>query len=227
MESIWNIFIGDLASTATDSDVWNAFSKYESLVSARVVMDPISNKSKGYGFVSFSLENEAERVLSEMNGARIKDRDIRVNWAVQKVSQRSLSNFNKIFHSTPSNNTTVYIGNIPGSIIIYDSLTKLLGEYGYVLDLKICNGFAFAKMDSHHSAALSILKLNGTVLDGSILRVSWGREKYNWQNIIPPMIIPYPYIYNNTYFAYPNLIQPMVNMYDQTEMQEEKENIQS
>lgn len=215
MESKWNLFIGDLSSSVVDSDLWDAFSNYSSLVSARVMIDAHSRKSKGYGFVSFSLEEEALKALNEMNGKKIKDREVRVNWAVQRVSQKSRANYDKIFHATPYYSSTVYIGNIPDIDSLYDTLSALLLTFGYVLDLKICDGFAFAKFDSHHSAALSILQLNGTFLQGSMLRVSWGKDKFNsleyWPNTMMPMMMPYP-VYTNPYFAYPNLIQPMESL---------------
>ena len=245
MENKWNLFVGDLGSSVVDSDLWNAFLQYESLVSARVVWDPQTNKSKGYGFVSFSIETDADKALVEMEKKKIKNRQIRLNWAVQRVSQKSKPSYDKTYLITPGNNSTVYIGNIPDSESIYDQLINILQEFGVVIHLKVLKGFAFAKMDSHHAATLAIVNLNGVFLDGVILKVSWGKERYSWQNVLvpQPFVIPYPVVYNNMgmQYAFPNIIPATGNMYmngiDQTDQgnenmqsfqnyQEEKENIQ-
>ena len=50
----------------------------------RVVRDPQTLKSKGYGFVSFTKKVEAENAITLMNGQWLGSRSIRTNWATRK-----------------------------------------------------------------------------------------------------------------------------------------------
>ncbi|KAF0769326.1 nucleolysin TIAR isoform X3 [Aphis craccivora] len=50
----------------------------------RVVRDPQTLKSKGYGFVSFLKKAEAESAIAAMNGQWLGSRSIRTNWATRK-----------------------------------------------------------------------------------------------------------------------------------------------
>jgi RNA recognition motif-containing protein len=64
----YRIFCGDLAPEVKDEDLRKAFSHYASLVKSRVVRDPKSKKSKGYGFVSFKEGKDFIKALKEMDG---------------------------------------------------------------------------------------------------------------------------------------------------------------
>ena len=66
----YRIFCGDLAPEVRDEDLQKAFSHYQSLVKSRVIRDPKSKKSKGYGFVSFKEGKDFIKALKEMNGTR-------------------------------------------------------------------------------------------------------------------------------------------------------------
>ena len=61
--------------------------KFQSCFSSRdcrVVRDPQTLKSKGYGFVSFTKKVEAENAIALMNGQWLGSRSIRTNWATRK-----------------------------------------------------------------------------------------------------------------------------------------------
>jgi nucleolysin TIA-1/TIAR len=55
---------------------------------AKVIRDPTTLKSKGYGFVSFPKREEAERAIEQMNGQWLGRRTIRTNWATRYFSIR-------------------------------------------------------------------------------------------------------------------------------------------
>jgi RNA recognition motif. (a.k.a. RRM, RBD, or RNP domain) len=79
----WNpdharLFIGNLAGEVTDESLFKAFSKYPSLVKARVVRDKRTTKSKGFGFVSFTDSNEYFRAAREMEGKYIGSHPVQI-----------------------------------------------------------------------------------------------------------------------------------------------------
>lgn len=64
----FRLFCGDLGNEVTDDILTRAFNRYPSFQRARVVRDKRTNKTKGYGFVSFKDPNDFARAMREMNG---------------------------------------------------------------------------------------------------------------------------------------------------------------
>ena len=64
----FRIFCGDLGNEVTDEVLARAFSKYGTFNKAKVVRDKRTNKTRGYGFVSFRDPNDFVRAMREMNG---------------------------------------------------------------------------------------------------------------------------------------------------------------
>lgn len=67
----FRMFVGNLAGEVTDDSLLKAFSKYPSLVKAKVIRDKRTTKSEGYGFVSFSDGDDFFRAAKEMQGKYI------------------------------------------------------------------------------------------------------------------------------------------------------------
>nr|CAD7429108.1 unnamed protein product [Timema monikensis] len=64
----FRIFCGDLGNDVTDEILTRAFSKYSSFLKAKVVRDKRTNKTKGFGFVSFKDPQDFIKAMKEMNG---------------------------------------------------------------------------------------------------------------------------------------------------------------
>lgn len=80
-----SIFVGDLAPDVTDYLLQETFRvHYSSVRGAKVVTDPATGRSKGYGFVKFIDETERNRAMSEMNGVSISSRPMRISVATPK-----------------------------------------------------------------------------------------------------------------------------------------------
>ena len=67
----FRIFCGDLGNDVTDEILTRAFSKYQSFLKAKVVRDKRSNKTKGFGFVSFKDPQDFIKAMKEMYGKYI------------------------------------------------------------------------------------------------------------------------------------------------------------
>lgn len=75
------MFVGDIGPDVTVDDLREAFQEPDQPpADARIVMDPTSGRTKGYGFVTFPDSEAATRALSK-NGEILKGRKMRVNWA--------------------------------------------------------------------------------------------------------------------------------------------------
>src|ERR1700712_2952999 len=65
----FSIFVGDLGPDVNEYVLLSLFqNKFKSCKSAKIMTDPISGMSRGYGFVRFSEEAEQQRALQEMQG---------------------------------------------------------------------------------------------------------------------------------------------------------------
>ncbi|TYI73623.1 hypothetical protein E1A91_D07G141700v1 [Gossypium mustelinum] len=80
-----SIFVGDLAPDVTDYLLQETFrAHYPSVRGAKVVTDPNTGRSKGYGFVKFADEMERNRAMTEMNGVYCSTRAMRISAATPK-----------------------------------------------------------------------------------------------------------------------------------------------
>lgn len=75
--------MGDLDSYVTEDMLKDFFSQYYySILGAKLVVDPSTKISKGYGFVKFSDQAELEKAMIEMNGKFLLSRPIRLKYLV-------------------------------------------------------------------------------------------------------------------------------------------------
>ena len=75
------LYVGGLPYSTTESGLKDAFSLAGSVVSAIVIMDKMTGRSKGFGFVEMSTEEEATAAIEMFNGKDFEGRTITVNEA--------------------------------------------------------------------------------------------------------------------------------------------------
>lgn len=75
------LYVGNLPFSANDSALAEIFAQAGTVDSAKVIMDRESGRSKGFGFVEMSSDNEATDAISKFNGAQYEGRAITVNEA--------------------------------------------------------------------------------------------------------------------------------------------------
>lgn len=74
-----DIYCGNLPYAATDPDLQELFEQYGTVSSARVILDRMSGRSKGFGFVEMPNQEEAQAAIDALNGSDMMGRAIRVN----------------------------------------------------------------------------------------------------------------------------------------------------
>ncbi|XP_034693408.1 small RNA-binding protein 11, chloroplastic [Vitis riparia] len=75
------LFVGGLSFYTTEKGLSEHFSQYGQVVEAKIVMDRVSDRSKGFGFVTFASEEEAQKARTEMDGKELNGRTIFVDYA--------------------------------------------------------------------------------------------------------------------------------------------------
>ncbi|CAB3401273.1 unnamed protein product [Caenorhabditis bovis] len=83
-ENDFRIFCGDLGNEVSDELLAKAFRKYPSFQKAKVIRESRSNKSKGYGFVSFRESDDYVRAMREMDGKYVGNRPIKLRKSTWK-----------------------------------------------------------------------------------------------------------------------------------------------
>ena len=80
-----NIYVGNLAYTVTIDELKAAFEQYGPVTRVSIVEDKATGRSKGFGFVEMSNDEEATRAIEALNGFDLKGRALRVNEARPKT----------------------------------------------------------------------------------------------------------------------------------------------
>ncbi|KAL1568323.1 28 kDa ribonucleoprotein, chloroplastic-like [Salvia divinorum] len=81
------IYVGNLPWSVGDERLQQVFSEYGTTVSARVLTDRLSGRSRGFGYVVMSSEAEMNDAIANLNGANVEGRAIRVNVAADKPTK--------------------------------------------------------------------------------------------------------------------------------------------
>ncbi|CAN8098743.1 unnamed protein product [Discula destructiva] len=84
------LFVGNLAGETTDDSLLKAFSRWQSVQKAKVIRDKRTNKSKGYGFVSFSDPDDFFQSAKEMNGKYIQSHPVVVRKSTTEIKATSV-----------------------------------------------------------------------------------------------------------------------------------------
>ncbi|KAJ8651683.1 hypothetical protein O0I10_012751 [Lichtheimia ornata] len=188
----YSIFVGDLSPECTELGLLGVFqAHYRSCKSAKIMTDPRTGLTRGYGFVRFSDQNDQQRALMEMQGYIIGSRPIRVSVATPK--NRSHSSISSPPTRSPRqqpasvlpdpSNTTVFVGGLSAPIR-EDELRQYFSPFGDIMQVKIPpgKGCGFVQYVHRQSAELAIQQMNGYQIGNSRIRLSWGRSQSDCAN---------------------------------------------
>uniref|UniRef100_A0A5B7BQV6 Putative oligouridylate-binding protein 1 isoform X1 n=1 Tax=Davidia involucrata TaxID=16924 RepID=A0A5B7BQV6_DAVIN len=196
----YNIFVGDLSPEVTDATLFACFSVYPSCSDAKVMWDQKTGRSRGFGFVSFRNQQDAQSSINDLNGKWLGSRQIRCNWAtkgaganddkqnldvkgvVELTNGTSDDGQERTDDDAPENNpqyTTVYVGNLAPEVSSVDLHRHFhaLGA-GAIEDVRVQRdkGFGFVRYSTHAEAARAIQMGNARILFGKPVKCSWGSK---------------------------------------------------
>jgi len=84
-----NLYVSNLAFQVNDDDLVRLFSQYGQVSSAKVIMDRETGRSRGFGFVEMSADEEARKAIKELEGKPVEGRSISVSEARPKTDNRN------------------------------------------------------------------------------------------------------------------------------------------
>mmetsp|Transcript_19179 Transcript_19179/g.28106 ORF Transcript_19179/g.28106 Transcript_19179/m.28106 type:complete len:637 (+) Transcript_19179:135-2045(+) len=178
------LYVGDLAPTVNEADLFEMFNAVASVASVRVCRHAISRKSLGYAYVNFHTIADAERVLDTMNYTEIKGRISRLMW-----SQRDPS-----FRRSGSGN--IFIKNLAPGVDSRD-LNDTFSTFGNIISCKVVidretgesRGYGFVQFEQEEDAQNAIKDINGkeisgrTVFVGKFEPAERRHKKQQWTNL--------------------------------------------
>lgn len=89
------LFFGGLSFTTTEDTLQNLCSQYGTVVSVKIINDKMTGRSKGFGFVEMSTDEEALKVIEAFNGKEIDGRTVTVNEARPMEERPPRGNFQR------------------------------------------------------------------------------------------------------------------------------------
>ena len=75
------LYVGNLTYETTDSELQTLFAVHGAVLSAQVIMDRDTGRSKGFGFVEMDKDNEAQTAIAALSGQEVNGRALTVNEA--------------------------------------------------------------------------------------------------------------------------------------------------
>lgn len=191
------LFVRSLPYTATSEALSTHFSFIAPLKHATVVADPITKKSRGFGFVTFTDSDDARRAVKELNGSDFEGRKLKVEIAQPRHRDEAGKKATKDKKEEREQGDVkkraprLIVRNLPWSVKEPAQLIKIFQSYGKVRDVIIprkdnrpgaeMRGFAFVTMKGYRNAEKAIEKTNGMEIDGRTVAVDWAVEKDEWQ----------------------------------------------
>src|SRR6266481_4502168 len=75
------LFVGNLSFNTTENDLQDAFAAHGTVLEANLMTDRATGRARGFGFVTMSTEEEAQKAMAALNGANMDGRNLTVNVA--------------------------------------------------------------------------------------------------------------------------------------------------
>jgi RNA recognition motif-containing protein len=75
------LFVGNLSFNTTENDLQDTFAAHGTVTEANLMMDRVSGRPRGFGFITMSTPEEAQAAIAALNGKNIDGRELTVNIA--------------------------------------------------------------------------------------------------------------------------------------------------
>src|SRR5437764_15229154 len=75
------LFVGNLSFNTTENDLQDTFAAHGTVVETNLMMDRATGRPRGFGFVTMSTPEEAQKAIDALNGSELSGRALTVNLA--------------------------------------------------------------------------------------------------------------------------------------------------
>lgn len=168
-----NLFVKSLHESIGNKELYDHFSPVGKILSCKVAMQ--DGKSKGYGFVHYETDEDANLAIEKLNGAMIAGKKVYVGKFVKK-SERTLPGAELKF-------TNLYVKNIDPDIT-EEVLQEKFSTFGKITNIIVMKdedgnpkGFGFINFDSPDDAKQAVEAMNGEVLGSKAIFVGRAQKR--------------------------------------------------
>lgn len=103
-----NIYVSNLSFNVKDEDLKEFFIPYGEVTSSKVIMDKITNQSRGFGFVEMPDDAASRKAIAELDGTTVENRALKVNEAKPKEARPARSSEGRSYNNSDSYNKNRY-----------------------------------------------------------------------------------------------------------------------
>ena len=82
-----NLYVSNLGFNVQDADLKKLFTEHGVVSSAKVIMDRVTNRSRGFGFVEMADDKSGQKAIQELDGKMVDGRSIKVSEARPKTDR--------------------------------------------------------------------------------------------------------------------------------------------
>ena len=187
------LFVRSIPSEATSEDLSTYFSQFVPVKHAVIVTDE-NKQSRGFGFVSFTMDEDTLTALVESRKTKFQGKLLRVDIAKRRDRKTQAPDGSSISskRSEPieKRRARLIIRNLPWSCKKPDTLKNIFQRYGAVFDAYIPKkkggqmcGFGFVIMKKRVAAERAVKESKGLKIDGREVAVDFAVEKSKWEQI--------------------------------------------
>ena len=87
-----NIYVGNLPFSTSENDLSELFGEHGTVISAKIIIDRMTGRSKGFGFVEMESDDEAKAAIEALDQKEFQGRTLKVNEAKPR-EERPRRNF--------------------------------------------------------------------------------------------------------------------------------------
>ncbi|KAL1969292.1 hypothetical protein VTN77DRAFT_9484 [Rasamsonia byssochlamydoides] len=170
------LYVGGLDPRVTEDILKQIFETTGHVVSVKIIPDKnYQSKGLNYGFVEYDDPGAAERAMQTLNGRRIHQSEIRVNWAYQS------SNANK---EDTSNHFHIFVGDLSNEVND-EVLLQAFSAFGSVSEARVMwdmktgrsRGYGFVAFRERADAEKALSSMDGEWLGSRAIRCNWANQK--------------------------------------------------
>ncbi|CAH2064315.1 unnamed protein product [Thlaspi arvense] len=181
------LYIGNLPYTITSSELSQLFGEAGNVVDVQIVYDKVTDRSRGFGFVTMGSIEEAKEAIQMFNSSQVGGRTVKVNFpevprgGEREVMRTKIRDDNRSYVESPHK---VYAGNLGWNLTsqgLKDAFADQPGVLGakviYERDTGRSRGFGFVSFESAENVQSALNAMNGVEVEGRALRLNLASER--------------------------------------------------
>ncbi|KAJ9115460.1 hypothetical protein QFC22_005218 [Naganishia vaughanmartiniae] len=185
-----HLYVGNLSPRVTEYMLTEIFAVAGPVANAKIIPDRnFTHGGLNFGFVEYSDMRSAEQALNTLNGRKIFDTEIRVNWAYQNQGAAGPGGVGGVggqggAREDTQNHYHVFVGDLSPEVND-EALGKAFGAFGTMSEARVMwdmnsgksRGYGFLAFREKADAEQAIATMNGEWLGSRAIRVNWANQK--------------------------------------------------